>query len=132
VNDKIWKLAFILPLLLMILAIISILVYILIPSLFSALAGGNAVCVIGPQASGSATTSINSLCNLSETVLAMATMLLIILSAVSFIGLMLLGAIEVVFSERLGVPRKTMWIAAFILFPITIVLYYLIDRKNAV
>jgi len=110
VDDKIWKWGVLLPVISMVVAIICIVIYMVLPSIC---AGGD-------------------VCGLLRTIFAFGPFLLILLSAISFIGLVLLAVIEVLHSSKFSILRKVLWIAAFLIFPISIAIYYFVDRKNAV
>jgi len=136
-DEKYWKWGFFSSMGLLILAIVLILLYLVLPPLFSIIAGSDNVCIVGIQPSDNVKlgSAINDLCNSSRTFLAIGSMILIILSAVIFAFVLpVIATIEVSSSSRFSILRKILWIAVFwfLLGVGGVAAYYFIDRKNAI
>ncbi len=127
------KWSLILPFLLLLLAAIGIAVYILLPTVLSALISnpqGGDVCSPQPTPSGSLQEAMTNLCTDSKSLLGVGIMLLIVLSGLLGLVPMALVIIDA-FCSPLDGTKKALWIIGTMLFGyFAAALYYFVEVRK--
>ncbi len=137
-DGKWLKWALIASWILLIFAILSIIIYISVPSILSLVLGtpisgdcGSALSA-STGAQSDLTFALMSLCSSAKSFVGMSAMLLIVIAGIPALISYILATLEVVRSPMTGL-RKAIWLILFWLFLgiIAVTAYYMTDRKKA-
>lgn len=138
IEKRLLKWSIIVPFALLGLALLSIVLYVLVPIIISALTGieVDADCgypgVLVPADVPPIQESVMGLCNASHSFLATVSMLLIIFSGLLSLIPMALVSFDIFGSEKMSGLRKVLWLAAmWMLFGLfAAAAYYFMERKD--